>query len=56
MQVIKLDGRIMLTNKWIIKEGSTIKTIDIGSLQKGSYYLKAVSLEKEGKVVKFEKM
>ncbi len=56
MQVLSLDGKVLLSNGFSAAEGSSLRSINIGALQKGSYFLKVISADKEDQVVKFEKL
>ncbi len=55
MQVLSLEGKLLLSNSFSASEGSSLRSINISALQKGSYLLKVVSSNKEKSVVKFEK-
>lgn len=63
LQVLSMDGKIILSNSVSVKEGSILRSINIGTLAKGSYFLKVVSLlnnpiaeMKAEQVIKFEKL
>ncbi len=56
MQVVSLDGKMLISNSFTANEANTLRSINISSLQRGSYLLK-VSLEnKDEQVIKFEKL
>ena len=56
MQVVSLDGKRLISNSFTANEANTLRSINISSLQKGSYLLKVVSFNKEDSVLKFEKL
>ena len=56
VQVLSMDGKVMLLDKWTVSEGTATKSINIASLAEGSYYLKVSSGDKEQSVMKFEKL
>ena len=56
IQVLSADGKVLLSNNTTTIEGSILRSINISSLQKGNYYLKATTAEKDEQVVKFEKL
>ena len=55
MQVVSIDGKVLLSNSFSSADGSTLRSINISSLQKGSYLLK-VNDDKEEQTLKFEKL
>lgn len=50
VQVVSQDGKVLLSTKWKLDEGTAVKTINTGSLQSGNYYLRIIS-PKEQNVV-----
>ncbi len=56
MQVVSLDGKILISNSSTANEANTLRSINISSLQRGSYLLKVSSENKEEQVIKFEKL
>ena len=56
MQVVFLEGKLILSNTTIANEGSNLRSININAMPKGSYILKVITAEKEEQVVKFEKL
>ena len=55
IQVLSADGKVMLSNSLTAAEGSILRSINIGALAKGSYFLKATTADKNEQLVKFEK-
>ena len=56
IQVLSSDGKVLLSNGFAVADGSSLQSINISSLPKGNYYLKATIAEKDEQVVKFEKI
>ena len=56
MQVLSLDGKVILSNTTTANAGSILHIININALSKGSYVLKVTTTEKDEQVVKFEKL
>lgn len=56
MQVVSLDGKILISNSFTANEANTLCSINISSLQRGSYLLKVSSENKDEQVIKFEKL
>ena len=55
LQILSMDGKVILSNSVDAKEGSILLSINISALPKGSYFLKATTTDKDEQVVKFEK-
>ena len=55
LQVLSADGKVLLSNNTTATEGSILRSINIGALAKGSYFLKATTADKNEQLVKFEK-
>ena len=56
LQVLSMDGKVILSSNTTATAGSVLRSINIGSLPKGSYFLKATIADKDEQVVKFEKL
>ncbi len=56
LQVLSLDGKMILSNSVNAVEGFILRSINISSLQKGNYLLKVSAADKEENVVRFEKI
>ena len=57
LQVISLDGKVLLNTSFNATEGSILRSINISALLRGSYLLKIKSIDvQEERVVKFEKL
>ena len=44
LQVLSMDGKVILSNSIDAKEGSILRSINISDLAKGIYFLKVLSL------------
>lgn len=56
MQVVDAVGKVISSATWQANEGASLKTINISSLQTGSYYLKLTSDDGGPQMVKFVKL
>ena len=56
MQVLSMDGKVILSNSVGASEGSVLRSMNISSLPKGTYILKVISTDKYDQLVKFEKI
>ena len=56
MQIVRQEGKAVLSGTWSVQEGTAIRTINIAALSKGLYYLKISSTGKEDAIIKFEKL
>ncbi len=56
LQVISIDGRILLTNNWNVQETNPEKTTDISLLTKGTYYLLITLLDNTKNIFKITKI
>ncbi len=56
MQIVSLEGKILISNSFTANEANTLRSINISSLQRGSYLLKVSSESKDEQVIKFEKL
>ena len=56
LQVLSMDGKVILSNSVTVAEGSILQSINITALVNGSYFLKAITTDKDEQVVKFEKL
>ncbi len=56
--VLSVDGKVLSSNSFTASEGTTLQSINISTLPKGSYFLKVISEigNKEEHVMKFEKL
>jgi uncharacterized delta-60 repeat protein/uncharacterized repeat protein (TIGR01451 family) len=55
LQVIGMDGKLMLQKQTKIHAGQNVQTVDVSAMQAGSYLLKIVQSDKETSVIKFQK-
>ena len=64
MDILTQDGKVVLSNHILAAEGSNLRSINISALQRGTYFLRVITLNppSEGReaseqtVVKFEKL
>ncbi len=56
LQVLSMDGKVIMSNSLNAVEGSILRSINISGLQKGNYLLKVRSADKEESMVRFEKL
>ncbi len=57
MMVLSADGKMLSSKNIAANEGSSLQSININTLPKGSYFLKVIAAnrDKEEMVMKFEK-
>ena len=56
IQIISQDGKVLISQQWNVNEGTAMQTLNVSTLQSGSYFLKMTSGDKDQIVVKFEKL
>ncbi len=58
LHVLSGDGKVLSSKSIVANEGSSLQSIHISSLSKGSYFLKVIAANgnKEEQVIKFEKL
>ena len=56
LQILSLDGKMILSRNTTATSGSILRSIDISALPRGNYFLKVTIAEKEEKVIKFDKL
>lgn len=56
LQLISVDGKVILLNQTTINKGTNKKSINISSLLQGSYMLRIISFNKQQTMLKFKKL
>ena len=56
LQVLAQDGKIVLSKRVTVPQGSSLQSLNISQLAAGHYFLKALSADKEPVLVGFEKV